>query len=171
PLPARKPMPPPLVVAMPCQGTLAVKLPTRLTGRPSTLVTVMVVPLAVNTAQSPAEVAAIQVPSVCADVKVACSEPTTRPMPRPPTRTSFRSITSTFCPAELKPIAVPTLVAPSITWKRPLPSDTSVPVRPPAGQAPAPRLPPGHDDQVLLAAIANVPVSVAHTALRQPRCM
>ena len=132
---------------------------------------VMVVPLVVNTAQSPAEVPAIQVPSVCADVSVACCEPTTRPMPRPPTRRSFRSITSTFCPAELKPMAVPTLVVPSITWNRPLPSETSVPVRPPEGQAPAPRLPLGHDDQVLLAAIANVPVSVAHTALRQPRCM
>src|SRR4029078_7902481 len=99
-----------------------------------------------------AEVAAIQVTSVCADVKVACSEPTTRPMPRPPTRTSFRSITSTFCPAQLKPIALPTLVAPSITWKRPLPSDTSVPVRPPAGQAPAPGVALGADEQALLGA-------------------
>src|SRR5436190_14240548 len=164
-------MPPVLVVAMPCHGALAVKLPTTLTGKPSTLVTVMLAALAVNTPQLPVELATIHVPSVRAGVSVACCEPTTRPMPRPPTRRSLRSITSTFCPAELKPIAVPTLVVPSITWNRPLPRETSVPVRPPEGQAPAARLPLGHDDQVLLAAIANVPVSVAHTALRQPRCM
>src|SRR6476619_6344050 len=77
---------------MPCQGALAVKLPATFTGTPSMLVTVMAVPLVVNKAQSPAEVPVIQVPSVCAEVSVACCEPTTRPMPRPPTRTSLRSI-------------------------------------------------------------------------------
>src|SRR5262245_59009461 len=167
-----KPMPPPLVVAKPSHGELATKLPdTLLTGRPSKLLRVIVVPLAVKTAQWPSLVPAIQTPSVCALVRVACCAPTTRPTPSPPTRKSFRSISSTFWPAELKPIAVPTLAVPSITWNRPLPSDTSVPLRPRDGQGPVPRSAPGHDDHVLLPAITNVPMSVTHAAVRQPRCM
>src|SRR5262245_32156031 len=141
---------------MPCHGLLAVKVPVNVpagTATPSMLVTVMSVPLAVNTAQCPVLVPAIQVPLVCADVIVVCCAPTTRPMPSPPVRPSFRSITSTFCPAELKPIAVPTSVVPSITCHRPLPRDTRVPLRPPAGQAPALRSALGHDCQVPLLAI------------------